>query len=138
MNLIINASEAIGEEGGVIQVATSRTILTEVNGQHLSSGDCLTLEVSDTGGGITEEAQAKIFDPFFTTKFAGRGLGLAVVQRVVRDHGGAINLVSVPGQGTGFRIFLPCVAGTTAPVHSAVAEASVKEDLPLVGTVPWW
>ena len=105
MNLIINASEAIGEEGGVIQVTISRTILTaksDVNSQRLSSGDYLTLEVSDTGGGMTEEAQSKISDPFFSTKFARQGLRLAVVQGIVRDHGRAINLVSAPGQGTRF------------------------------------
>ena len=138
MNLIINASEAIGEEGGVIQVATSRSSLTpksDINSHRLSSGNYLTLEVSDTGGGITEEAQARIFDPFFSTKFAGRGLGLAVVQGIVRDHGGAINLVSAPGQGTRFEIFLPCIAGTAPSDHSAVAGVSVEEHRSLAGTV---
>ncbi len=65
---------------------------------------------------MTEEVQAKVFDPFFSTKFAGRGLGLAVVQGIVRDQGGAINLVSAPGQGTKFEIFLPC-AGETASIE---------------------
>jgi len=99
MNLIINASEAIGDKGGMISISTSRVI----GGEHLvqddvgrsSEGDYLRLEVSDTGCGMTPEAQARIFDPFFTTKFAGRGLGLAVVQGIVRAHGGAINLVSM-------------------------------------------
>jgi two-component system, cell cycle sensor histidine kinase and response regulator CckA len=138
MNLIINASEAIGEEGGVIQVTTSRAIPTpksDVNSQRLSSGDYLTLEVSDTGHGMTEEAQAKIFDPFFSTKFAGRGLGLAVVQGIVRDHGGAINLVSAPGQGTRFEIFLPCIAGTAPSGRSTLAGVSVEEPRSLAGTV---
>ncbi len=138
MNLIINASEAIGEEGGVIQVTTSRTIpapKSDVNSQRMSSGDYLTLEVSDTGRGMTEEAQARIFDPFFSTKFAGRGLGLAVVQGIVRDHGGAINLVSAPGQGTRFEIFLPCAAGTAPSSHSAVAGVPVEEHRSLAGTV---
>jgi len=61
------------------------------------SGGFLRLEVSDTGCGMTEDERAKIFDPFFTTKFAGRGLGLSVVQGMVRAQGGAIHLTSAPG-----------------------------------------
>ncbi|MBV9500236.1 MAG: PAS domain S-box protein, partial [Acidobacteriaceae bacterium] len=125
MNLIINASEAIGDTDGVITVTTAR--LNEDSGPlgaaNLPQGEYLQLEVSDTGCGITEESKAKIFDPFFSTKFAGRGLGLAVVQGIVSAHGGAINVVSVPAQGTSFQIFLPCSAepakrdtSTTVPV----------------------
>jgi two-component system, cell cycle sensor histidine kinase and response regulator CckA len=102
MNLVINASEAIGEQAGVIHVGTSR-----VTGRQ-GSGQYVRLEVSDTGSGMTEEAKAKIFDPFFTTKFVGRGLGLAVVQGIVRDHGGTINVVSTPGRGATFQVLLPC------------------------------
>jgi two-component system cell cycle sensor histidine kinase/response regulator CckA len=137
MNLVINASEAIQAKDGVIRVTTSRTILprgVDANSRRLSSGHYLTLEVSDTGCGMTQEAQAKIFDPFFSTKFAGRGLGLAVVQGIVRDHGGAINLVSAPGQGTRFEIFLPCVAGTE-PLRQATAAGFAREPRSLAGTV---
>ena len=112
MNLIINASEALGEKDGVIHVTTSLAgsgrNLSSISGTSLPEGDYLRLEVSDTGCGITEEQQARIFDPFFSTKFAGRGLGLAVVHGIVRAHGGAIHLSSTPGQGTTFQIFLPC------------------------------
>ena len=113
MNLITNASEALGEEEGMISVALARV--------HASPGpvadgtprvvqnDHLRLTVSDTGSGMTEETQAKIFDPFFTTKFIGRGLGLAAVQGIVRDHGGTIQVVSKPGQGSRFEILLPCI-----------------------------
>jgi len=118
MNLMINASEAIGTKDGVIRVSTSRVTSADdsiANGAaSLPSGDYLRLEVSDTGGGMTDEQKARIFDPFFSTKFAGRGLGLAVVQGIVRGHNGAIHLVSAPGQGTTFRIFLPC-AGEPLP-----------------------
>jgi two-component system cell cycle sensor histidine kinase/response regulator CckA len=136
MNLIINASEAIGEKDGVIQVITSQPILpgeVDADSRNLPAGDYLSLEVLDTGAGMTEDTKAKIFDPFFSTKFPGRGLGLAVVQRIVRDHGGAINLVSAPGQGTRFEIFLPLVAPTTSSSHSNAV--GVGEPRPLVGTI---
>jgi two-component system cell cycle sensor histidine kinase/response regulator CckA len=114
MNLIINASEAIGEKEGVIHVTTSRATADQGsfsnNGAHLPAGDYVRLEVSDSGCGLTEEAKGKIFDPFFTTKFAGRGLGLAVVQGIVRAHGGATNVVSTPGQGSTFQVLLSCTS----------------------------
>jgi len=112
MNLVINASEAIGEKEGEIRVTTSRVTVGRdslVNKTaHLPAGEYVQLEVSDTGYGMTDEVRAKILDPFFTTKFAGRGLGLAVVQGIVRDHGGALDVISAPGQGATFRVVLPC------------------------------
>jgi CheY-like chemotaxis protein len=93
------------------------------------------LEVSDTGCGITGDVQAKVFDPFFSTKFAGRGLGLAVVQGIVHDHGGAINVVSVPGKGTTFEVLLPCAGETAQLGHGDLARASEEDRRPLSGTV---
>jgi PAS domain S-box-containing protein len=113
MNLIINASEAIGEKDGVITVRTSQ----------VPNGDCLSLEVSDTGRGMTDAEKARAFDPFFTTKFAGRGLGLAVVHGIVRAHGGAIRLSSTPGKGTTFEILLPCVPQPAQPPATAILTA---------------
>ena len=132
MNLIINASEAIGAKDGVIRIATSRVSAENVasynpTGPH--AGDYLRLEVSDTGCGITSSATAKIFDPFYSTKFAGRGMGLAVVQAVVRDHGGVIHLVSAPGQGTTFEILLPC-AGATADTGGADLARDAGDEMP--------
>ena len=111
MNLIINASEAI-RETGVISISTSfvrggRELAPKAEPQ-LPRGDYLKLEVSDTGLGMSTEEMASIFEPFFTTKFEGRGLGLAVVKRIVHAHGGAIHLESALGKGTTFQIFLPC------------------------------
>jgi PAS domain S-box-containing protein len=112
MNLVINASQAIGERKGEIRITTkkltqdeSTAIAVEAN---LPKGEYLKLEVADTGNGMAEELKAKIFDPFFSTKSNGRGLGLAVVQSVVRAHGGVIKVVSAPGSGTSFQVMLPC------------------------------
>jgi PAS domain S-box-containing protein len=111
MNLVTNASEAIGDRDGVILVTTRRLTLTRkfagVSGT-LPDGDYLTLEVSDTGQGIPPEIQARVFDPFFTTKSTGHGLGLAVVHGIVRGLGGAIHVASEPGKGTTFQVLLPC------------------------------
>jgi len=118
MNLITNASDAIGERDGVIRVITRRPTQKRESAGSLSrtlpDGEYLQLEVSDTGRGMSPQTQAKAFDPFFTTKSAGRGLGLAVVQGIVRSIGGAIHLASEPDKGTTFQVLLPC-ANTTAP-----------------------
>jgi two-component system cell cycle sensor histidine kinase/response regulator CckA len=128
MNLVLNASDALGEKGGEITVTT----LVRRGGQRsdvspaisLREGNYVSLEVSDNGSGITREAQARIFDPFFTTKLVGRGLGLAVVQGVVRAHKGEIELVSAPGQGTTFKVFWPAQSSDLRhTVLSAAASA---------------
>ena len=143
MNLVINASEAIGAKEGVIKVMASRVGLPGTSDltspglnspPHLPAGDYVRLEVSDTGSGMTEEVQAKVFEPFFSTKFAGRGLGLAVAQRIVRDHGGAITLTSVPGHGTTFEVFLPCVGDTVQSGQGEAAQESGMIPL-LTGTI---
>jgi PAS domain S-box-containing protein len=140
MNLVINASEAVGEGGGLIKVSTSHITVPPYRGpgspSDLPPGAYAKFEVSDTGGGMTEEVQAKIFDPFFTTKFAGRGLGLAVVQGIVRDHGGSINLASSPGQGTTISIYLPCACtGRPSSRESVQPAAAAEQQRPLSGTV---
>jgi PAS domain S-box-containing protein len=111
MNLITNASDAIGERDGVIRVATStlkqgRDTSTQTAEQS-EGGLHVQLVVSDTGRGIPQEIQARVFDPFFSTKSAGRGLGLAVVGGIVRSLGGAIHLQSEPGRGTTVQVLLP-------------------------------
>ncbi|MHC4718753.1 MAG: response regulator, partial [Planctomycetota bacterium] len=113
MNLITNASEAIGETSGVIAVATGarqcdrahldQTYLAE----DLPEGLYVTLEVADTGSGMDVETRAKIFDPFYSTKFAGRGLGLAALLGIVRGHRGAVRVDSEVGRGTTFTVLLP-------------------------------
>jgi len=123
MNLITNASEALGAKNGIITVTTSLVIagkyLTQEDVPELADVDVVRLEVSDTGNGMTAEQRGKIFDPFFTTKFTGRGLGLAVVQGVVRAHGGMIKVVSAPGKGATFEILLPCASQLVEQDHQA-------------------
>jgi PAS domain S-box-containing protein len=113
MNLIANASDALEGKEGIISIAIAREPAEQGSiRDRRPSGDYLKLEVHDTGCGMAEEIQAGIFDPFFTTKGAGRGLGLAAVQGIVRSHGGAIKVTSAPRQGSRFEILLPCVGET--------------------------
>ncbi len=115
MNLIINASEALNDQNGVITLSTGvmdcdRRYLSESYlDDNLAEGRYVFLKVSDTGAGIDEETRQRIFDPFFTTKFTGRGLGLAAVLGIVRGHRGAIRVASEPDRGTTFTILLPAV-----------------------------
>ena len=117
INLITNASEAIGDKDGVISISTGamecdQAYLRETYlDDNLSEGLYVYLEVSDTGCGMDEETIQKVFDPFFTTKFTGRGLGLAAVLGIVRGHKGAIKVYSKPGKGSTFRILFPAVGG---------------------------
>jgi two-component system, cell cycle sensor histidine kinase and response regulator CckA len=127
MNLIINASQAIGDAGGSIHV---RTLFPagRVRSASTDGTDYIRLEISDTGCGMTDEQKARIFDPFFTTKSQGHGLGLAVVQGIVQSHGGAIDVVSAVGQGSTFEVLFQCVGAQSEvafPVPSASASAGL-------------
>jgi len=129
MNLVTNASEAIEDRNGVIRMSTSRVTVrrnSRAIADQLADGDYLQLEVTDTGRGMSLETQAKVFDAFFTTKSAGHGLGLAVVQGIVRGLGGSIHLMSAPGKGTTFQILLP-IAETTDP--ATIDAVSGREEL---------
>jgi PAS domain S-box-containing protein len=106
MNLVTNASEAIGAHDGKILIRTAHGT-AGVKSQPSGSSEIVTLEVSDTGRGMSKDVQAKIFDAFFTTKPTGHGLGLAVVQRIVQGLGGTIQIESELGSGSTFRVLLP-------------------------------
>jgi len=94
VNLVKNAMQAM-TKGGTLTLQTGE------------GSDGVWLSVADTGGGIPQEQINRIFEPFFTTKKKGSGLGLMIVQRIIRAHGGRIELESLVGRGTTFRIWLP-------------------------------
>ena len=133
MNLIINASEALGEEGGVISISTDTVQCNAQDmagigfGQDLVEGRYVRLEVADTGCGMDPQTLAKIFDPFFTTKFTGRGLGLAAVQGIVRGHKGAIQVSSKPGKGTTFHVLFPA-SGPAGPALRSEPATAIGRD----------
>jgi PAS domain S-box-containing protein len=111
MNLVANARDAM-PGGGRVSIRTALVAVergAESLRLELAPGDYAAVIVSDTGSGMTPETRERVFDPFFTTqdRGAGTGLGLAMVQGIVRQSGGAIDLTSVPGAGTTFRILLP-------------------------------
>jgi two-component system cell cycle sensor histidine kinase/response regulator CckA len=117
MNLITNASDALGDRDGVIGLTTGRI---EADRDYLDTfeadsgavpGTYVYLEVTDSGAGMDAETLKRIFDPFFTTKFTGRGLGLAAVLGIVRGHHGAIRVYSEVGRGTTFKVLLPAIDG---------------------------
>jgi nitrogen-specific signal transduction histidine kinase/CheY-like chemotaxis protein len=113
MNLIANASDALGEERGEIRVRArsvergSRDLREAPLDATRGPGALAVLEVADTGAGMSPETRKRIFDPFFTTKFTGRGLGLASVLGIVRAHHGAIEVTSSPGHGSTFTVYFP-------------------------------
>ena len=120
MNLVINATEAIGDDAGVVCCAepACETLMSglsrELERCDIAPGRYVFLEVRDTGCGMDEATKAKIFDPFFTTKFQGRGMGLAAVAGIVRGHKGAIRVRTAPGRGTSFHLLFPAMDSKTA------------------------
>lgn len=138
MNLVLNASEAIGDESGTITISTgsrycdsgflSRTWLYE----NQPEGTYVYMEVCDTGCGMDKETLLKIFDPFFTTKFTGRGLGLAAVLGIIRSHRGALTISSEPGKGSSFAIYLPV---TSKPADEVPEPATGMEEFVGKGTI---
>jgi PAS domain S-box-containing protein len=129
MNLVINASEALGEGSGVISITTGaaeceRAYLAGTYlDDDLAEGSYVFIEVSDSGRGMVPEDLKKIFDPFYTTKFAGRGLGLAAVLGIVRGHKGAIDIRSRPGEGTSVKVLIPVEGTEQVPIDTSASEA---------------
>jgi signal transduction histidine kinase len=117
LNLCNNAAQAMDQVGRV-EIETDVHQITEA--RSLTHGDLrpgryVRIAVSDAGRGIEEAVLEHIFEPFFTTRLAGSGLGLATVREIVREHGGAMNVLSTPGAGSRFEAWLPCIAATAPP-----------------------
>jgi len=108
MNLVVNARDAM-PEGGTLTLKTANASLEEEGAARLgvASGPYVTLTLQDTGTGMDEETLSRVFEPFFTTKEKGTGLGLPTVYGIVRQSGGTVEVQSLPGQGTSFRVWLP-------------------------------
>lgn len=113
LNLLTNAAEAVGESGGVVQLAAEAGAAPpERVGGHTQdavthdAAGWIRVTVEDTGPGIPDAVRERIFDPFFSTKSSGRGLGLSAVRGIVRSLGGVLELHSVLGEGTRFAIYL--------------------------------
>jgi PAS domain S-box-containing protein len=137
MNLVINASESLGDAPGEIRVRTraGHPADNPADAAHLfdfpaTEGVCL--EVEDTGSGMPPETIARIFDPFFTTKFTGRGLGLAATLGIVRTHHGALTVSSTPGRGSTFRLFLPAATHSPAAVTPPTPPPAPAHDTTLL------
>jgi PAS domain S-box-containing protein len=131
MNLIINASEAIGEKHGEVFVSLAKVEINSGNqekdhdGKVIPPGWYVCLVVTDNGCGMDAETMRRIFEPFYTTKFSGRGLGMAAVLGIIKAHSGELQVCSQLGHGTTFRIYLPIKSSTSI------------EDKAATTSVPW-
>ena len=125
MNLVINASDAIGERSGVITISTGAMDCSEqylANGYIVAPGKPGTyvyIEISDTGCGMDRKTVERIFEPFFTTKFTGRGLGLSAVMGIINAHKGALRVYSEHGKGSAFKVMFPAIEMAEEENHTS-------------------
>lgn len=145
MNLVVNASEALEDQSGVVEIRTGvydgDIQLEDLGGDKMPLGTYAFLEVRDNGIGMDEATQRRIFEPFFTTKFMGRGLGLAATLGIVRGHRGVLQVESRPGQGTTFRIFFPAssnqeASSTAIPAPTAAAAGTDETAAAAASPIP--
>jgi signal transduction histidine kinase len=135
LNLCNNAAQAIEGKGRIdvgMEVHDLATV-QQFSHDELRPGRYACIAISDTGHGMDEATLARIFEPFFTTRSQGNGLGLATVREIVRDHGGAINVRSAPGEGSRFEVWLPCSPTVeTAPDMNAPMTAAGRGETVLM------
>jgi CheY-like chemotaxis protein len=128
MNIAVNARDAL-PQGGEIVVKTSNVRLDEESSRlypRIGPGRYLEISMRDNGIGMTEDVRRRIFEPFFTTKDAGKGtgMGLVIVYNIVKNHGGAVTVLSAPDRGTEFKVFLPS-ADAASVAEDPVAQEAV-------------
>ncbi|HCW66673.1 MAG TPA: two-component sensor histidine kinase, partial [Thalassospira lucentensis] len=109
LNLLKNAGEAVDADDGTIIISTryQHGVRLAVAGADARVHLPLVVSVRDNGPGISPDMRESLFDPFVTTKPTGTGLGLALVAKIINDHGGVIEVKDVPGGGAEFQIMLP-------------------------------
>lgn len=123
--VVMNACEAVGKSG-LIRISCHTKHLSEKERTHdgdIPAGLWVAVTVADDGAGMDSETLKRIFEPFFTTKFQGRGLGMAAVYGIIKNHGGHVQVASTPGHGAQVHILLP-------PATALPSEESAQPDLP--------
>ncbi len=144
MNLVTNASDALGDQEGTIAISTgaaqldAATLASIFPTQTLQPGSYVTLEVGDTGQGMSQEVMARIFDPFFTTKTTGRGLGLSAMLGILRGHQAGLKVYSEVGRGSTFKAFFPAAPGSlpTAETREPARASALAGTVLLVDDEP--
>ncbi len=132
INLLKNASEAMGGASGHIRISTYPYIMDATNAnvffstQTLNFGRGVVFQIDDTGSGISQEVIKRLFEPFFSTKSVGRGLGLATVFGIIDAHNGGIAISSELGKGTTFRVWLPVAIDLPPALSEATAPEPTK------------
>jgi CheY-like chemotaxis protein/two-component sensor histidine kinase len=137
LNLCTNASHAMREKGGLLEVSLTDVNFeseTRIGDEFIDQGSYVKLSVRDSGCGMEKEIIERIFEPFFTTKSVdeGTGLGLSVVHGIIKSHDGAITVTSTPGEGTVFDIYLPRIEGGEALEPQSPKSAPREKDVILL------
>jgi CheY-like chemotaxis protein len=136
LNLCTNAAQAMDGNGRIKVETTLRETAAARTLTHgaLAAGRYVLIAVTDSGRGIDPSILERLFEPFFTTRATGNGLGLATVREIVREHGGAINVISNTGEGSRFEVWLPCFTdGPASDMEASAIPFGRGETVMLIG-----